>query len=110
MTRKNWIDLMRQQRVLGFVMLLLALAIGIGIGTVVQRGASAEKALPDVAQLKISGEGHAVGLDSPVSLQEGFGKVAEAVEPAVVNVRTSQIIKARARSRTPQPQGEQPFD
>ena len=111
MNRTTWTRLIRERRGLVFIMLLVTLAIGIAIGTIIQRGASAEKTFGDVARLKISGEGQAVGLDSPVSLQDGFAEVAEAVEPAVVNISTSQIVKAQARSRRQQPQGEnQPFD
>ncbi|HEV8130152.1 MAG TPA: Do family serine endopeptidase [Acidobacteriota bacterium] len=106
MERKKWSEIIQERRGLAFLMLLLTLAIGIAIGTVIQRGASA-KAKPDIQQLKISGEGQPLGLDNPISLQEGFSKVAQTVGPAVVNINTKQIITA-ASSRKRGQRGESP--
>ena len=113
MNRDVFGKLFGKRRGVGFAVLLVALAVGVVIGTLVQRGAGAEKE-SGTAQLKISGEGQALGLANAASLQEGFGGVAQAVEAAVVNVNTSQVIRASARTRRggneQQPGQQQPFD
>ncbi|HEY3132104.1 MAG TPA: trypsin-like peptidase domain-containing protein [Acidobacteriota bacterium] len=106
MNTKTWGDIIRERRGLAFLMLLLTLAIGIAIGTIIQHGASA-KTLRDVQQLKISGEGQPLALDNPVSLQEGFSRVAQTVGPAVVNISTKQVIKGSTQRRR-SPRGEAP--
>lgn len=109
--KQRWISGKRQGLTLALV--LLTFGIGAGIGTLGLRGVKAA-APRDIAQLKLSGDGQALGLESPVSLQEGFSKVAQTVEPAVVNISTSQVVRASSRARRGQPQqqrGEpQPFD
>ena len=85
---------MRTQRALSTLAILLALTVGILIGTVLSRGGVKGNSLPDGSLLP--------AMQSPQQLSNTFGQVANAVEPAVVNVSTESTPKVRKRSqRTP---------
>ena len=64
------------------VLIVLTLALGVAIGTVVSERASATQDGP--AQLQIP---------SPVELSNGFGAIAEALGPAVVNI---EVVASRS--------------
>ena len=85
-----------------FLALFITLLLGITIGTLVSdRVLSAQENEEPVALLKIQGEGLPLLLDETDSLGKGFALVAKTVEPAVVNISTTAII----RTNTPQERG-----
>jgi len=85
-----------------FLALLTTLLLGITIGTLVSdRVLSAEEDRESVALLKVQSEGSPLVLEGEVSLAEGFSRVAKTVEPAVVNISTTAVI----RTSSPQERG-----
>jgi serine protease Do len=99
----SFFDKMRRQKLLSFTLILFTLAIGIVIGTLVNTGARAAKdntAAPGATPLTIP---------NPVPLQNSFATIAKQVEPSVVNISTTYMPKAPARSRRrAAPQQQQP--
>lgn len=93
---------LRQQKLLSLSMLLLTLAIGILIGTVVNTGVQADRnpAAADATPLTIP---------SPVKLASEFSKLAQKLDPAVVNITSEYTPKPRQSARN-RGQGEQPSD
>ena len=86
-------DLLGSRAGMTFVALLITLGLGIAIGSIVSDGVmSAERGTVD--KLKIQGAGKPVALDDEVPLHEGFARIAETVEPTVVNISTQSIIKS----------------
>jgi serine protease Do len=80
-----------------FLALLTTLLLGITIGTLVSdRVLSAEEDKETVALLKVQPEGSPLVLNEKVSLAEGFSRVAKTVEPAVVNISTTAVIRTSA--------------
>ena len=80
-----------------FLALLTTLLLGITIGTLVSdRVLSAEEDKETVALLKVQPEGSPLVLEEEVSLAEGFSRVAKTVEPAVVNISTTAVIRTSA--------------
>jgi len=84
---------MRTQRALSTLVILLTLTVGILIGTVLSRGGVRGNSTPDGSLLP--------AMQTPQQLSNTFGQVANAVEPAVVNVSTESTPKVRRRGRTP---------
>ncbi|MEE8350256.1 MAG: trypsin-like peptidase domain-containing protein [Acidobacteriota bacterium] len=82
-----------------FLALFIALLLGITIGTLIPDGVSRAQDGSSVELLQIKGDGAPLLLDDSVSLSDGFGRIAETVEPAVVNISTTAVI------RTTGPQG-----
>jgi serine protease Do len=83
----------RGQRALSTLVILLTLTVGILIGTVLSRGGVRGYSGPDGSLLP--------AMQTPQQLSNTFGQVANAVEPAVVNVSTESTPKVRRRGRTP---------
>jgi serine protease Do len=84
---------MRTQRALSTLVILLTLTVGILIGTVLSRGGVRGNSTPDGSLLP--------AMQTPQQLSSTFGQVANAVEPAVVNVSTESTPKVRRRGRVP---------
>ena len=84
---------MRTQRALSTLVILLTLTVGILIGTVLSRGGVRGNSTPDGTLLP--------AMQTPQQLSNTFGQVANAVEPAVVNVSTESTPKVRRRGRAP---------
>src|SRR5215831_9174030 len=84
---------MRTQRALSTLVILLTLTVGILIGTVLSRGGVRGNSTPDGSLLP--------AMQTPQQLSNTFGQVANAVEPAVVNVSTESTPKVRRRGRAP---------
>ena len=87
-----------------FLALLTTLLLGITIGTLVSdRVLSAEEDREPVALLKVQAEGSPLVLDAKASIAEGFSRVAKTVNPAVVNISTTAVIRtsAPAERRSP---------
>jgi len=92
-------DFMRSRPGLTFFILLLTLGLGITIGSIVSDGVFSAQTERQVAKLELRGEGTPSVLDEEISLRDGFSKVAEIIEPAVVNISTQSIVE---RGRAPQ--------
>ncbi len=95
----------KSKKGLTILALFVTLTLGIVIGTVVSDGVFSAGPQTEVATLKIQGEGNPLTLDKGVSLNEGFSRVAQTVEPAVVNISTTAVIRRRARAQS----GRDPF-
>jgi serine protease Do len=65
----------------------LTLAVGIMIGTLVSRGVRAAKPSP------LAADATPLPPPSPVELSNSFAKIADEIEPAVVNINTESTVK-----------------
>jgi serine protease Do len=88
---------MNGRRWLPAVVIAATLGIGILIGTVISNGVRAARSgaavAPDATPLPAPG---------PVELSNSFSRVAEMVEPAVVNINTESVVRiSRRRYHTP---------
>jgi serine protease Do len=93
-------DRMRTQKVLSFTLVLFTLSVGIVIGTMVNQGVSAAKDDHSVAAPGAT----ALQIPSPVELSNSFSQIAKIMEPSVVNISTTYLPKATARTRNNAPQ------
>ena len=77
----NFMSRIRDQRFLGFSMLLVTLSVGILIGTLLTTGVKAgrEQVAPDATPLVVP---------SPVQMQNEFAKLAKRAENSVVHINT----------------------
>lgn len=77
----NFFSRLREQRFLGFSMLLATLSLGILIGTLINTGVKAgkEQVAPDATPLVIP---------SPVQMQNEFARLAKRAENSVVHINT----------------------
>lgn len=89
-----------------FSVLLLTLMLGVGIGTIITYRASANGE-DRGERLKIQGEGSPLTLGKKVDLLEGFSAVAEAVEPAVVNISVQTRVQLRKMHEQTGPLGDE---
>ncbi len=89
----NWIDKMKQQKVLSLTLMLATLAVGIMIGTLVNTGVRAEKSEKAIT------DATALTIPSPTQLGNDFTQLVKRMEPAVVHVSTEYTGK---RERTAQ--------
>ena len=80
-----------------FLALFITLLLGITIGTIISDDVSSAQEEHPVQLLQIQGEGSPLLLDGPASLAEGFSRVANTVEPAVVNISTTAVIRTSGR-------------
>lgn len=89
---------MRDQRFLGFSMLLVTLSVGILIGTLLTTGVKAakEQVAPDATPLVIP---------SPVQVQNEFAKLAKRVEGSVVHINTVDEGKSNPTAKKSAPRG-----
>lgn len=99
----NLFSRMREQRFLGFSMLLVTLSVGILIGTLLTTGVKAgrEQTAPDATPLVVP---------SPVQMQNEFAKLAKRAENSVVHINTvdegKQAAAPTQKRGRPQPQEE----
>jgi serine protease Do len=93
---------MNGRRFLPAVVIGVTLAIGILIGSLASRGVRAGKVSPLAADAK------PLPAPSPVELSNSFAKIAEDLEPAVVNINTETTVRV-FRKRTPG-QDDSPYD
>ena len=102
----NIMSRIRDQRFLGFSMLLVTLSVGILIGTLLTTGVKAgrEQVAPDATPLVVP---------SPVQMQNEFAKLAKRAENSVVHINTvdegKTPVTAQKRGR-PQPEEEEGED
>lgn len=80
----------------------IALGLGIGIGAIISRSAHAEHPLRSAA------DPQPLAAPSPADLSNSFARIAEMVEPAVVNINTETTVNISDRGIGPQ--GDEPYD
>ena len=92
---KDFVDLLKQPKVLSFGLLLCTLAIGIVIGTVVNTGVKADhptnSAAPDATPLSIP---------DAVPISNEFTRLTKRVEPSVVYIQSDYLPKAGKHAST----------
>jgi len=93
----NW---SKQRKVLVSLLVTLTLTIGILIGTVISGRVAATKG--------VNGGATPLAIPDPVQMSSTFASIVQKVEPAVVNISTTQVIE-RKRPRRPRSQPEDPF-
>lgn len=90
------------RRFLPAVVVGVTLVVGILIGTVISRGVRAGKASA------VAGDAKPLPAPSPVELSNSFAKIADAIEPAVVNINTESTVRvSRRRFQGPE---DSPFE
>ena len=87
-----------------FLALLFAVFVGIGIGTLVPDRVLSAAQDGSVTLLRTEPDGTPLVLDEAVSLMEGFARVAKTVEPAVVNVSTTAVVRSAAPQQRQNPE------
>jgi serine protease Do len=80
-----------------FLALFITLLLGITIGTIISDNVSSAQEENQVQLLQVRGDGSPLLLDGTGSLAEGFARVADTIEPAVVNISTTAVIRTRGR-------------
>ena len=91
----------RHRKVFASVLVILTLGIGILIGTLISGRVTATR--------NQSGDGPTpLAVPSPVQLSNTFATIATQVDPAVVNISTTQVVERRRSPRRRRP--EDPFD
>ena len=90
----------RNRKVLASLLVTLTLAVGILIGTVISGRVTANKLLNNGAT--------PLAIPDPVQMSSTFASIVGKVEPAVVNISTTQVIE-RKRSRRPRGAPPDPF-
>jgi len=88
----------RRRKIMAAVFVAFTLTVGIMIGTVISGRVSAMKSL----SFSTSGATPLVVPD-PVPSSSSFASIVNRVEPAVVNIATTQVLERRAKKRRPQP-------
>ncbi len=96
----NW---SRQRKFLASLMVVATLGIGIVLGTLVSGRVQALPQLRDVSSPA------PLAVPSPVQLSSTFAMIADQVEPAVVNISTTQVIERRQTPRRRTPGQQDPF-
>ncbi|HEV2615874.1 MAG TPA: Do family serine endopeptidase [Candidatus Acidoferrales bacterium] len=92
----------RNRKIFASVLLLLTLGIGIIIGTLIPgRVAATRPGAPSNTML--------LTIPDPVNLSNGFSNVVARVEPAVVNISTTQVFEAPKDKRGTGARGQDPF-
>lgn len=76
---------MNKRGLLPAVVIAVTLGVGIVIGTIISRGVRADRPFHTDARL--------LGAPSPTTLSESFARVADAVDPAVVNIKTESDVR-----------------
>jgi serine protease Do len=84
---------MRNRKILATLLVTLTLAVGMLIGTVISGHVGA--AHPSAAI-----GGTALAIPDPVQLSSAFASIVKQVQPAVVNISTTQVIEQRGKGRT----------
>jgi serine protease Do len=100
----------RRKKILASMSVVLTLALGIMIGSVVSGKVSAMKTLSTFAGSSAT----PLGVPDPIPAASSFSGIVTRVEPAVVNIATTQVLErkpsARKRRAPQQGQGDQDND
>jgi serine protease Do len=100
---KELFDWARRRKILAFMFVVMVLGVGIMIGTVVSGRVSAMKALSFAGTNATK-----LAVPDPIPAASSFSGIVTRVEPAVVNIATTQVLEKRSRSKRRNPQ--QQFD
>jgi serine protease Do len=104
METRNWLDWAKQRKLGALILVTLTLAVGILIGTVVSGRVGASRGQNGDTGASL------LAIPSPVQLSSTFATISDKVEPAVVNISTTQIAeRRRAPQRRGTPQQQDPF-
>jgi serine protease Do len=95
---KELFDWARRRKILATLSVVLTLAVGILMGTVISGRVSAMK------NLSFAGTNATpLTLPDPVPSSNSFASIVNRVEPAVVNIATTQVLEQHPRKRPSQP-------
>ena len=103
----SFFDKLRSQKLLSFTLILFTLCVGVVIGTLINSGVKAAK------DAQVAPGATPLTIPNPVELSTTFSQIAKQVEPSVVNISTTYLPKAPARSRNNNNRRQQqpsPFD
>jgi serine protease Do len=104
METRNWLDWAKQRKLGALILVTLTLAVGIMIGTVVSGRVGATRGQNGDTGAAL------LAIPSPVQLSSTFATISDKVEPAVVNISTTQLAeRRRAPQRRGTPQQQDPF-
>jgi serine protease Do len=102
---RNMVDWTRRRKLIATVSIAATLVIGIFIGTLVNGKASAMRGF------SFAGSNAAVlALPDPVPSSNSFSSIVNRVEPAVVNIATTQIIDRKAKRHRSQEDQDDPSE
>ena len=93
---------LRSRRLTFTFTILATLSVGILLGSVMAHGVHGKESTVD------SSDATPLQIPDPVNLSNAFSQIAKQVGPAVVNINTESIPKARAHAQMPQGQGQGP--
>ncbi len=94
----NWA---KRRKILTAVFVAFTLGVGIMIGTVVSGRVSATKLLTGAGT-----SAKALAVPDPIPASNSFSGIVNRVEPAVVNIATTQVLERRSKKRRSQPSEE----
>ncbi len=94
----NWA---KRRKILATIFVAFTLAVGIMIGTVVSGRVSATKLLTGAGA-----SAKALAVPDPIPASNSFSGIVNRVEPAVVNIATTQVLERRSKKRRSQPSEE----
>src|SRR5713101_5030288 len=95
----NWA---RRRKIMATVLVAVTLSLGILIGTVISGHVAATKALVGNGPTPLA-------IPDPVQMSSAFASIVNKVEPAVVNISTTQVIERKRGTRRPRGQQPDPF-
>ncbi|HEY2460503.1 MAG TPA: trypsin-like peptidase domain-containing protein [Candidatus Acidoferrum sp.] len=98
----NWT---RQRKVLASVFVTLTLGVGILIGSVVSGRTAAMKTFSFAGT-----NASRLAIPDPIPSASSFSGIVSRVEPAVVNIATTQVLERRSASNAPKKRRAQPYD
>jgi serine protease Do len=99
---REFINWARHRKVTAALLATVTLAIGILIGSVISGHVAATKAL-------VGNGATPLAIPDPVQMSSAFSSIVNKVQPAVVNISTTQVIDRRRGQRKPRSQQEDPF-
>src|SRR5580704_12943179 len=102
---KELLDWARRRKVLASAFLVITLAVGIVIGSIVSGKVSAMKAMSFAGSSATP-----LALPDPIPSSNSFSSIVTRVEPAVVNIATTQVLERKPSSRKRRPQQGQGND
>ena len=102
MASGKWAQWIRQSGWPTRLAILATLAVGILLGTLISNGVRASRPVS-------TSDAEALSIPSPAQLSTSFNKVAEEVEPAVVNITSSTVPRPSQRRQRRRTQPQDPF-
>ncbi len=103
MQLRELIDWAKNRKVLATLLVVLTLGVGVLMGTVISgRVVTATKGL-------VGSGGTPLAIPDPVQMSSTFATIVNKVEPAVVNISTTQVIERKRAPRRPRQAPQDPF-